>query len=254
MTRRERLESRMARREEWAEKAHARSSASYQTSHNLVAGIPMGQPVLVGHHSEGRHRRTLERSDNAMRRSVNEQHLVEHHESKAAGISAQLEHTIFSDDDNAIEALEQRIAENEAKRNRMKKVNALYRKTDIEGLKALGVDYDELKARLEELGAWFGKAPHMPFELSNLGQRIKADKMRVEQIKRDSAKREAAAAAKSGVVVQGTGDYVSVTFAEKPDRTVLNDLRGAGFFWRSPSWSGRRDFIPQSVKELAALD
>lgn len=50
---------------------HARASdAAYCQSHDAVAGIEPGQPVLVGHHSEARHRRDLARSDQAMRRSV----------------------------------------------------------------------------------------------------------------------------------------------------------------------------------------
>ncbi len=32
--------------------------------------IPMGQPILVGHHSEGRHRRDLERHDRDMRKAI----------------------------------------------------------------------------------------------------------------------------------------------------------------------------------------
>lgn len=36
----------------------------------MLQVIPPGQPILVGHHSERGHRRLLEKSDNAMRKSV----------------------------------------------------------------------------------------------------------------------------------------------------------------------------------------
>jgi hypothetical protein len=60
MTRRERLENKVAKAEE-------RSTASFDRAYELTANIPFGQPILVGHYSEGRHRRTLERSDNTIR-------------------------------------------------------------------------------------------------------------------------------------------------------------------------------------------
>ena len=34
--------------------------------------IPMGQPILVGHHSEGRHRRDLDRTERLCRRGMDE--------------------------------------------------------------------------------------------------------------------------------------------------------------------------------------
>jgi hypothetical protein len=45
---------------------------------------------------------------------------------------------------------------------------------------------------------------------------------------------------------------VRVTFAEKPRRELLNELRGAGFRWAGGSWQGRRDALPASV--VALLD
>jgi hypothetical protein len=49
---------------------HARSDESNRASRAAVAGIVPGQPILVGHHSEGRHRRDLARSDRHMRASI----------------------------------------------------------------------------------------------------------------------------------------------------------------------------------------
>ena len=36
----------------------------------IADGIPFGQPILIGHHSERRHRKDIERIDNGMRRAV----------------------------------------------------------------------------------------------------------------------------------------------------------------------------------------
>jgi len=55
-----------------AERAEAQSEAAYKRAdmREEVSGIPFGQPILVGHHSEGRHRAAIRRADNAMRASI----------------------------------------------------------------------------------------------------------------------------------------------------------------------------------------
>ncbi len=68
----ERLAERGERLAERADRHQAASDAAYAYSHSLVAGIPAGQPVLAGHHSESGHRRLLDRSWNALGRSVRE--------------------------------------------------------------------------------------------------------------------------------------------------------------------------------------
>ena len=43
-----------------------------------------------------------------------------------------------------------------------------------------------------------------------------------------------------------------ITFAEKPERSVLNDLKAVGYRWRNGSWQGTAE-IPQSVKDLQGV-
>jgi Domain of unknown function (DUF3560) len=65
-----RLEGRRDRLQDRAGRLAGQAQAAYQRSHQITGQIPMGQPILVGHHSERRHRRDLERADRAMRQSV----------------------------------------------------------------------------------------------------------------------------------------------------------------------------------------
>jgi hypothetical protein len=248
---RERLEARAERRREWAVKAERRGEAHRTASDRLVEHIPFGQPILVGHHSEGRHRRTMTRAQNHMFAMVAENKLAERHESKADGIENQLERSIFSDDSDATEKVKERIAANEAKRDHMKKVNVLYRKADREGLKALGLDYDTLKVGVDAGYSW-ERAPYVAYELTNLGARIRDDKKRLGHIAVLSDRRAKAEASEAGVTIEKSSDgsYCSVTFAEKPARSVLNDLRAAGFHWSAASWHGYTEKIPASVNEM----
>ena len=105
------------------------------------------------------------------------------HESKAAEIARQLDQSIYDDDPDAIGQLEARIAAHEARRARMVLVNRLYKKNDVAALAALGLDLERLKAKLGGLGAYYGKAPHLPYEMSNLSGRIGTDKKRIETIR-----------------------------------------------------------------------
>ena len=47
-----------------------------------------------------------------------------------------------------------------------------------------------------------------------------------------------------------TADSLSITFAEKPEREVLNALRGAGFYWHGGCWHGKAEAVPECVREL----
>jgi hypothetical protein len=247
-TRRERLEAKLEKRAEWAEKARARSEARLSTASDMASVIPFGQPILVGHHSEKRDRNYRGRIDANFRKGFEEANLAKHHDEKADGLEAQLDSSVFSDDHDAIAQLEARIAEREAKRDQMKLVNKLYRKGDAAGLAALGLDIEHLRTKLAEAGPYWGGAPHLPYEMSNLGATIRNDKKRIEDIQRRQARAERAEAA-GGVTVDGKGDFVTVTFSEKPSRPTLDALKAAGFHWGGGSWSGRRDALPACVTQ-----
>jgi hypothetical protein len=78
---------------------------------------------------------------------------------------------------------------------------------------------------------------------------------RIIEIERTQTRQAAAEAAPGGVPIEGSGpgefgDWVRVTFAEKPEHEVLEALRAAGFRWGGGSWSGERSNIPACVLAL----
>ncbi|WP_240929379.1 DUF3560 domain-containing protein [Streptomyces coryli] len=64
-------EARSERYGERAGRAAARSEGAWQASHG-IADHMTGEPIKVGHHSERRHRRDIERMDSHMRRAITE--------------------------------------------------------------------------------------------------------------------------------------------------------------------------------------
>jgi hypothetical protein len=79
----ERAEMRADYHEEHAGKAASAASAAWQAEHGILDMIPMGQPILVGHHSERRHRRDLDRAENLRRRASAEEDRAGYHADRA---------------------------------------------------------------------------------------------------------------------------------------------------------------------------
>jgi uncharacterized protein DUF3560 len=128
MTYRDRRERRAERLREWAARRAARSAAAFDRAHEVAGQIPLGQPVLVGHHSERRHRRDLARIDGAMAAGVEHGRKSEEMSRLAGNIEAALEASIYDDDADAVERLRERIAALEAERERIKAYNASCRR------------------------------------------------------------------------------------------------------------------------------
>jgi hypothetical protein len=250
MTRRERLEHKLERRQEWAGKATQRSNVAYARADQIAKARPFGQPILVGHHSEASARADQRRIESAMDKSVEEMHKAEYHESKADGLARQLAHNVYSDDENAVEALEARIAKHEAQAATYVALNAAWRKAkgDIAKfaeLAGLGIaEAQMIERRIETAYSW-EKQPIPSYTLTNLRANIRRDRERIEQIKAQQARTEKAESS-GGVLVEG-GEWVRVTFAEKPARSVLDTLKAAGFRWASGSWCGRRESLPANL-------
>ncbi len=250
MTRRERMERRIERRREWAEGRTAKADGlDAQGAHLRHDWAFITQPGRIPE------RDRMNRRDE---RSHEHRQMAEHHAGKADGLERQLKSTIFSDDVDATEKLQEKIAKLDAERSRIRDVNAAWRKAkrpkadDLEGwgkvAKALGVDLETLEvARLNQARDFADRGPYPPYVLQNLGGRIKAAKDRITEIGRRE-KQQAAAEDAGGMAIVGE-DFVNVRFAEKPEREVLASLRTAGFSWGGGCWMGYRNALPVDVLE-----
>lgn len=175
MTRRERLQRRLERRQEWGEKREAEATRLFDRAHMLAQQIPLGQPILIGHHSEKRHRAHIAKIEAAGFGGVAASKMADKHHLAASGIEDQLERSIFDDDPDAIEQLRERIAGLEAKRERMKAANAEYRtahKAELAGLTPYG--------RSEAV-------PYPSYSLSNLGANIRRYQQRLARLEAQAA-------------------------------------------------------------------
>lgn len=178
MTKRERKERNLQKRLEWADKREQKAKQEQKISEDLVKNIPLGQPVLTGHHSEKRHRKTLKRSRDHATKNVENLNMAKYHKDKAENIQYQLNNTIFSDDIDAIQRLKEKINGLEKQRKRMKEINkSLKTGSKIE------LSDEEIKILKSNKKIW-GEYKFMSYELTNIGQRIRQTKKRLEKLER----------------------------------------------------------------------
>lgn len=211
-------EARRQRYEEMAERAEARANAAYKRAdmREEVSGIPFGQPILVGHHSEGRHRAAIKRADNAMRKSIEESNKAAYYADKAAGVGRA---GISSDDPDAPEKMREKIAKAEALQEAMKARNAEWRKAGN-------------KAGRQADGTWV-EPPCPPYELTNNSANIRRMKDRLAQLER-AAERETIEVSYQGgpkVIENADENRVQIVFDGKPDADTRQILKSNGFRW-----------------------
>lgn len=256
MTRRERIEARLERRREWAESRERKAAEGFERARRIADNIPLGQPILVGHHSEGRHRRDIAKIDAGMRAGVESSKMAAHHSSKAAGLEHQLATSIYSDDADALEALEAKAAKLDAEAEREVAINKAWRKHkgDAAALLAawgeLGVSpalAESLAARAREY-SWLERRG--PCDPSYNRANARRARERIEEVKRRNARQARAEAAGGLSITRGAHDNCQVIFAEKPERSIIDALKGAGFHWSGGSWFGSTSKLPATVLEL----
>jgi len=181
MTYRDRREARAERLRGWAEGRDAKSAARLDTARTAADAIPMGQPILVGHYSEGRDRRYRARIDANMRAGVEHARKADEMRRKADNIDAAADRAIYSDDPDAVERLAEKLERLEAERARIKAYNATCRKGRPD-LELLDGRQRASLASATRVGMG-GKAGAFPgYALTNLGGTITATRKRLASL------------------------------------------------------------------------
>lgn len=227
--------------------AHASATATAAVTHARgVIGnkLPMGQPILVGHHSERRHRRLLERADRAATKAVEALRTAERAEVAAERAGS----VLTSDDPEGIRVQRARLAELEAGHARAKALNAAWRKGQEAGLVAAGLSESEAAELGKDARRFSWMTRKGPFDLANSAARVKAAKERLAELEEIEARRRAALEASSDqdddpiaeVLERGEGwrierDDVDVRvrifFDGKPSEAVRAVVKRYGFRW-----------------------
>ncbi len=158
--RQDQIDARVDRLRERAAKLREESSGRARRS---LHGLPdNGQPILVGHHSERRHRAAIDRAHANMGKAIELEAEAERAESRADAAASST--AISSDDPDALAKLRAKLVEMEAERERYKVYNRQARKEKREQLPAykltnLGANIRRVQQRIKELEQAIDREP-----------------------------------------------------------------------------------------------
>lgn len=240
----ERRAARHARIADLIQTKQAEATGHYNAARAAVEHIPFGQPILVGHHSEGRHRRDLARHSAKMTKAAEtfkEVERLQHAEPTRA---------ILVTDSDAVEVLEAKIADAEARQERMAAANKLVRKQDRAGLAALGFS-------AEAIGGLFtpdfaGRVGFAPYQLSNNNANIRTMKARLVLLMSAKAAQPESRMVGNVRVEECPDDQrLRLIFPGKPDAETIKRLKGSGFRW-SPSAGAWQRQLTQAARYAVA--
>lgn len=231
------LEARRERYEDLAAKAQGQANSRLDTAMGSIAGIVPGQPILVGHHSEKRHRRDLARHDANMRASIDASEKAGYYASKAESVGRG---GISSDDTNAVFKLEEKLATLKSNQEKMKKLNAIWRKfkKDPEAkatVKALADLSDKEREFVVNFVPLFScdKGPFPSYRMTNNNANIRSTEKRIAKLKRNAEQPAAEPVTAEGYqIVENTEENrIQFLFDEKPNEETRSCLKSNGFRW-----------------------
>ncbi|HEY9045035.1 MAG TPA: DUF3560 domain-containing protein [Ohtaekwangia sp.] len=221
----------------------------------MASAIPMGQPILIGHHSKKRDRSYREKIDNLQRKSIESQAKSDHYAHRAE--STIQNDSISSDDPQAIEKLREKLSAMEKKQGIMKAANKIiqngkYDET-IKIAKLVEIGLNEQAARKLLVPMWNGKGGYERFELSNNSQNMTRTRKRIEQLEKQSK------VASNEITVNGIrifqnmeANRLQLFFPDKPVEEVREQLKRSGFRWSPREGAWQRQV--SRAAQYAALD
>ena len=172
----ERKEKKISTLKERARKANELANQEFNRAREMGSVIPFGQPILVGHHSEGRHRALLKRIDAKHRKVSEEYDKAAYYENRAE--TAETNNAINGDDPEALAQYQAKLKKLEERQEFMKAVNAAWKQGKA-ALIALGLSEAESEKTANEK-----RKPCPSWMLSNNNAEIRRVKEKIEALKK----------------------------------------------------------------------
>lgn len=247
-----------ARRDRWEEKKERKletyerlkdkhehlSADAYRQSKQISRLIPFGQPIMVGHHSEGRHRRDVAKIHSKMGESIRHQETAEHYARKLKTLNSNTG-PISSDDPDAIAKLETKLTDMQRCQEDMKAANKIIRSKKLTNeqkhQQLIQMGYSSEKVHELINGDICRRIGFPGFELSNNSQNMARVKERIAELKAKLIKAVEQPQQRTDysdlgfeVVRNRELDRLQLMFDGKPPEATRAILKAQGFRW-SPS-------------------
>lgn len=219
------------RRERLLDKAgatKAQASALINQAHKMAEAIPFGQPILVGHYSEGRDRRYRGRIHNKFEKGFG---LADQAKKLAQKADAVGTGGVSSDDPDSIKKLKEQLSIRKVNQERMRAANALIRHNDRTGLLNMGFT----EAQIVKLCTPdCGRVGFPSYSFTNNNAQIHRIEQRIAELERNAQREDK--------IVEGNGytyhedtseNRVMFFFSAKPSDQVRDLLKRYAFKFSS---------------------
>lgn len=206
----ERIQEKKMKYEKLIEKSKARAIEYSNSNINRLKVLPLGQPILVGHHSEKKHRKLIQKAHNDINKAIKEEDKSIYYEEKIKLIEENK--AIYNDDPNAIMKLKEKLEQLENERKQIKSVE------------------------------------HASFELSNIGARIREIKKRIgrlEKLEEIEFKDEEFCGGR--IIHNKEINRIQFIFEDTPSEYTRNILKKNGFHWSRKEMAWQRLFNENTI-------
>ncbi|MHB8315220.1 MAG: DUF3560 domain-containing protein [Acidithiobacillus ferrivorans] len=259
----QKIEARKERYRALSDKTRARAKAHVEQARRMADAIPFGQPILVGHHSEGRDRRYRARIHQNFGKGFDLLKKAEYYERRAKGVN---DYAISADDPDAVKKLRERVENLKSSQERMKAANAAIRKHQKDGPEAQQAALEHLGFKPEQAQQILtpdvmGTVGFASYSLSNNNANIRRLEERIQVLEKAQALEDRETPYAWGTVRENKEiNRIQFRFDGKPDEAVRNLMKSSGFRW-APSesawqrqWTGNAVYAARDViKKLDAL-
>jgi hypothetical protein len=230
-----RIEAKRERFEARASKAQEQGNALYRRARSMAEVIPFGQPILVGHHSEGRDRNYRNRIHNTFGKAFAAQDKAAHYEQKAASVGTG---GISSDDPDAVKKLRAELVAAEQSQEKMKAANKAIRgnkttETQTAALELIGFTVAQAAEIIKPDFA--GRVGFPAYALSNNNANMTRIKGRIAELEKRDQRADVEQCFDGFSYREDTAENrVMFVFQGKPDEATRAVLKREAFKW-SPS-------------------
>jgi hypothetical protein len=212
--------------------------------------IPMGQPILVGHHSEKRHRKDIKKLNKAMDKSFEALGKKEYYEEKIEKIEKNK--SISGDNPEAVNLYQKKMEMLEKQRENMKEANKYWRKNGTmvgcEGIsEETAIKTDKM---METAYSWIKeKGPYAEYRINNISAEIRRIKVKIEELSKLGSMEE-------GIEEYNWGEFkinreinrVQFLFEGKPEEGVRSKLKENGFRWSPAEGAWQRQLTENAIR------
>ena len=206
----ERKQKRIERYKVVSQKAKEEAEARSNSTANRILRMTPGQPILVGHHSEGKVRRLHKQAEYDIRKSIELSEKSKYYEARAR--HTENSNVIYNDDPKAIPKLKQRLEK-------------------LENIR------ESIKAR-----------EHEKWELTNISANIRETKLRIKRLEEQENLVFPKTEFKGGKAIHNKEiNRIQFLFDDKPSEEIRKELKHNGFHWSRKEGAWQREFNQRTI-------